>query len=81
MKSIDIKSMIIGVLLTLTIILSIGAVPNGTGNVKNMDKWDDQQQWEVIYKSGFKKDDLKKIVGYEPFATTEHLILYRKRIK
>ena len=40
MKTIDIKSLLIGTLLTATIFLGIAAT-------SPTDKWDDKQQWEV----------------------------------
>jgi hypothetical protein len=65
MKNIDIKSTIIGGLLTSTIFLGVAA----TGKA-DKDKWDDEQEWVVNY-------DLKKDFnavgtgkGWQPFAVT-----------
>ena len=68
MKSIDIKSLIIGALLTSTIFLGVAA----TGTT---DKWDDKQEWRGKYSSDAP-------IGYEPFALLPdgHKI-WRQRIK
>ena len=55
MKNIDIKSIIIGALLTSTIFLGVAA----TGTT---DKWDGKQRWEIRTSSG------KIPEGWEPFA-------------
>ena len=81
MKNIDIKSLIIGVLLTSTIIFGMGAT-------SPTDKWDDKQEWAV------KKEDPKlngslasSNLGWEPFAvaptdtTVGEAVWLRKRIK
>ena len=47
MKSIDVKSLIIGALLTSTIFLGVAAAPSGTGTVKDASVWDDKQEWEI----------------------------------
>ena len=81
MKNIDIKSIIIGALLTSTIFLGVAAVPNDTGKpaLRTHDWWDDNQQWDV------KTDDEigKPYTGYEPFGYTSSTsaVLYRKRLK
>jgi len=78
MKNIDIKSLIIGALLTSTIFLGVAA----TGTT---DKWDSDQQWSVAEKSQF-----ESTVGWEPIGPirvigsgllSKQVILYRKRIK
>lgn len=86
MKSIDIKSMIIGVLLTLTIVFAMGAVPKDTGEFAaktglHSAAWDNEQQWEIISRFAMNKEALEDTVGYEPFAVDDRGILYRKRIK
>ncbi len=58
MKYIDIKSVIIGVLLTTTMLFGMGA----TGKA-DAGKWDDKQVWEVSYKSSYKG---KIPEGWEP---------------
>ena len=63
MKKIDIKSIIIGALLTSTIFLGVAAT-------SPTDKWDIRQVWEI---SSFQKSDKKLQLinnGYEPFAVT-----------
>ena len=79
MKTIDIKSLIIGVLLTSTIIFGMGAT-------SPTDKWDDKQEWTV---STAPPPGTLDVVwpGKEPFAVSHRAdgsiryILLRKRIK
>ena len=72
MKHIDIKSLLIGALLTSTIFLSVAA----TGLT---DKWDSKQKWEIRTSSG------KIPEGWEPFAYDSNdkfdPFLLRRRIK
>ena len=72
MKTFDIKSVIIGGLLTLTIFLGVAA----TGTT---DKWDGKQRWEIKTSSG------KIPEGWEPFAYDSNdefdPFLLRRRIK
>ena len=79
MKDIGKKSLIIGALLTSTIILGVGATSKADAG-----KWDDEQEWQV------KKIELKHWVnqstfqfrGEEPFAHGgARTLLFRKRIK
>ena len=44
MKNIDIKSVIIGVLLTTTVLFGVGA----TGK-DDKEKWDNEQVWETVF--------------------------------
>jgi len=81
MKNLDIKSLIIGALLTSTIFLGVAAT-------SPTDKWDENQLWEV-----FSYDDADRIrgklvdKGEEPFAVTHRAdgstkhIWGRKRIQ
>jgi len=75
MKSIDIKSLIIGALLTTTIILGCSAT-------SPTDKWDNNQKWEIKTDND---PDIRqgRIDGFEPFgyATSTSAVMYRKRIK
>ena len=72
MKNTNIKSLLIGVLLTSTIFLGVAA--KGTA-----DKWDSKQKWEVKTSSG------KIPEGWEPFAYDSKdefdPFLLRRRIK
>ena len=72
MKTIDLKSLIIGILLASTLFLGIAAT-NAT------DKWDKKQQWEFGTSRG------KIPAGWEPFAydSADELdpILIRRRVK
>jgi hypothetical protein len=69
MKNIDIKSLIIGGLLTSTIFLGVAAT-------SPTDKWDDNQVWHAKINVGDGK-------GWEPFAydSQNKRVLYRHRIK
>ena len=72
MKNIDIKSIIIGALLTSTIFLGVAA----TGTT---DKWDDKQQWEF---RDWKRTDIP--AGWEPLRLTADgisRVWCRRRIK
>ena len=77
MKTIDIKSLLIGTLLTATIFLGIAAT-------SPTDKWDDEQTWDV---SEFTDKDVKKgrTKGWEVTGHMRdngvygHLFMYRKR--
>ena len=74
MKSIDIRSLIIGALLTLTVFLAAAAT-------RPTDQWDEKQVWQVRY---IRSEDIKK-TGYEPgwevFSESESGYSYRRRIK
>jgi hypothetical protein len=76
MKTIDIKSLLIGGLLASTILLGMGAT-------SPTDKWDDKQQWEVSFTT-YPKDG-KIINGWEPYAVVvvdgSRKYVLRKRIK
>jgi hypothetical protein len=86
MKTIDIKSLLIGTLLTATIFLGVAA----TGIT---DKWDANQQWEVCslanlatlgHVKGDEKTGIIRVVkgGWEPFTNREkEHIYFRRRIK
>jgi len=69
MKNIDIKSLIIGALLTSTVLLGVAAT-------SPTDKWDNNQVWHVQKVVGSGE-------GWEPFASEgkDGAILYRKRGK
>ena len=82
MKNIDIKSVIIGVLLTTTVIFGMGASKADAG------KWDDKQVW-YVKRLGWDapKGHATRLTnrlqpqGFEPFAATDKSIFFRKRIK
>ena len=90
MKTIDIKSLLIGILLASTVLLAIGA----TGPD---DKWDRMQHWEITLapfeyapgtpmyeseKQPFFRDAWHAAAdGAEPFAVQGKNILFRKRLK
>ena len=76
MKNIDVKSLIIGTLLTSTIFLGVAAT-------RPTDKWDDNQQWEVSFTT-YPKDG-QFINGWEPYAVLvsngSRKYVLRRRIK
>ncbi|MDP7011012.1 MAG: hypothetical protein QF685_06510 [Verrucomicrobiota bacterium] len=91
MKSIDIKSIIIGALLTSTIFLGVAATSKDDAG-----KWDGKQEWlttteivlrnagqEEFYKApGDKEAHYHKVTGWEPMYVHEKWgWIYRKRIK
>ena len=74
MKSIDVKSMIIGALLTSTVFLAVAAT-------RPTDQWDEKQVWQVRY---IRSEDIKKTgyeAGWEVFSESESGYSYRRRIK
>ena len=92
MKNIDIKSLIIGGLLSSTIFLSVAAVPKDTGNSFRIDapekrqEWDDKQAWYVERREWDEpKGHANRLTnrlqpqGLEPFAATDKHIFFRKR--
>ena len=85
MKNIDIKSIIIGALLTSTIFLGVAAT-------SPTDKWDDKQLWTIeiselgyepggIYESIDPKKWERNTRGCEPIAVQGKNIIFRRRIK
>ena len=87
MKSIDIKSLLIGALLTSTVIFGVAATgKNGSPNTPNPSSSDNNQEWIVkaVYtglKVKFKGEEIEK--GWEPIGLTgeEGFVILRKRIK
>jgi len=75
MKNIDVKSLIIGALLTSTIFLGVAAAPSGTGTAKDASVWDDKQEWEI------KRTQQDQSIGWEPFGCDKNYVFYRRRIK
>ena len=76
MKNIDIKSLIIGALLTSTIILGVGATSKADAG-----KWDFKQMWDIRTTPLGREID-RSTISWEPFAIShEGQILWRKRIK
>ena len=75
MKSIDVKSLIIGALLTSTIFLGVAAAPSGTGTAKDASVWDDKQEWEI------KRTQQDQSIGWEPFGCDKNYVFYRRRTK
>ena len=86
MKNIDIKSIIIGALLTSTIFLGVAAAPSGTGTAPDAGAWDDKQVW-YVKRVGWdapkghatRLTNRLQPVGFEPFAATDKHIFFRKR--
>ena len=70
MKTIDIKSVIIGVLLNTTVLFGMGA----TGKA-DAGKWDDKQVWEI------KRTQQDQSIGWEPFGCDKNYVFYRRRTK
>ena len=86
MENIDVKSLIIGALLTSTIFLGVAAVPSGTGTIKASVVWDERQAW-YVKRLEWKEPpghanrltNRLQPQGFEPFAATDKHILFRKR--
>ena len=85
MKNIDIKSIIIGGLLTSTIFLGVAATSKADAG-----KWDDKQEWVYTFKKWHADKGPTTgtgNVGFEPFAIAfdskgqKEFIWSRKRIK
>ena len=97
MKNIDIKSLIIGALLTSTIFLGVAAVPKDTGKSFSGPnpprsgagmQWDDKQVWYVERRGwdgppgeANRLTNRLQPQGFEPFAATDKNLFFRKRIK
>ena len=78
MKNIDIKSIIIGALLTSTIFLGVAAT-------SPTDKWDDKQQWTIASREFGNPSNHTHPTGAEPFAMLQVkgkvMVYYRHRTK
>ena len=84
MKTIDIKSLLIGGLLASTILLGMAAVPYNTGRNKTANSgWDDKQDWHVIALDQIPNRNQRGFgdSGYQPFAVSDKRIFYRQRQK
>ena len=82
MKTIDIKSLLIGGLLASTILLGMAAaVPKDTGTPNAASHightWDNKQAWQVV---GGDNNGVHP-QGYQPFAVKNNTIFWRKRIR
>ena len=79
-KNIDIKSLIIGGLLTSTIFLGVAATGKADKN-----SWDDEQEWAVTYRLKKQFNHVESGKGLQPFAVTRDdegvRVWVRKRIK
>lgn len=76
MKTLDVKSLLIGALLTSTIFLGVAAT-------SPTDKWDDEQVWDVwaVNPKDFVTKKGAGLKGAEPFAVSSQTVLVRRRIK
>ena len=90
MKSIDVKSLLIGTLLTSTIFLGVAAVPKDTGKSFSGPnpprsgvgmQWDDKQVWQVRYINGADIAQKGYEAGWEVFSESENGYSFRRRIK
>ena len=79
MKTLDVKSLLIGALLTSTIFLGVAATSK-----EDAGKWDSDQQWQT---RRFPIDALERVgtvkqpKGWEPFASDGQDLVLRKRIE
>ena len=64
MKTIDIKSALIGVFFTTTVIFSLGAATGHQDRDVKSPMWDSMQTWDVKYMGRFPATK----AGWEPFA-------------
>ena len=74
MRSIDVKSLIIGTLLTSTILLGVAAT-------SPTDKWDEKQVWQVRYIRSTDINEKGYEAGWEVFSESENGYSFRRRIK
>ena len=85
MKNIDVKSLIIGALLTSTIFRGVAAVPSGTGSSKQASEWDEKQTWTIASREFGNPSNHTHPTGAEPFAMLsvkgKVMVYYRARIK
>ena len=73
-KHIDIKSLLIGIFLTSTVLLAIGATDE-------TDEWDEEQEWKVQAVKMPQPIHAIDWPGYQPFAVKGDKVLIRRRIK
>jgi hypothetical protein len=80
MKDLDIKSLLIGTLLTATIFLGVAATSKD-----DKGKWDEKQEWKIIATFGDSTTRKGLIdrhpIGWEPFTANDDWVWWRKRIK
>ena len=84
MKQIDLKSALIGVFVTTTVLLSLGATGPQDEGVKSP-SWDKSQKWEWTILPFVDADGLKRVgeAGYEFVDCDQKLrtSVWRRRIK
>ncbi|MBG70817.1 MAG: hypothetical protein CMN06_12030 [Roseibacillus sp.] len=84
MKQIDLKSALIGVFVTTTVLLSLGATGPQDEGVKSP-SWDKSQKWEWTILPFVDADGLKRVgdAGYEFVGCDQKLrtSVWRRRIK
>ena len=84
MKQIDLKSALIGVFVTTTVLLSLGATGPQYEGVKSP-SWDKSQKWEWTILPFVDADGLKRVgdAGYEFVGCDQKLrtSVWRRRIK
>ena len=84
MKQIDLKSALIGVFVTTTVLLSLGATGPQDEGVKSP-SWDKSQKWEGTILPFVDADGLKRVgdAGYEFVDCDQKLrtSVWRRRIK
>jgi len=83
MKNIDIKSLIIGALLTSTIFLGVAAAGKSDAGTNSTTKpvWDDKQKWKVVGRRVDTPEGINTATGFQPFAVENGTVYWRKRIK
>ena len=84
MKKIDLKSALIGVLFTTTVMLSLGATGLQDKGVKSP-SWDESQKWEWTILPFVDADGLKRVgnAGFEFVSCDQKLrtSVWRRRVK
>ena len=81
MKSIDIKSLLIGTLLASTVFLGVAATSSG-----DKGRWDTSQKWDVAQDRPYRNPatggyGYQTKEGYHPFAYADGVVLSRKQIQ
>lgn len=84
MKQIDLKSVLIGVFVTATVILSLGATGPQDKGVKSP-SWDESQKWEWTILPFVDADGLKRVgnAGFEFVSCDQKLrtSVWRRRVQ
>jgi hypothetical protein len=84
MNSIDIKSLLIGALLTSTVIFGVASTSNQNAPAQGKTGWDKDQVWEVKWQqmtSNIYKEAMIVEKGWEPYGREKGMFELRRRVQ